>query len=101
MLNDKILLSFKDTINNKEGNLKTFTRQVKNNVYVFEDGELIFKKVLKKLSFLKPIKRDKFMSDKIITMDLETREIDCRFFILYCEIDMRKLVKIIEILLQR
>lgn len=80
MLNGKILLSFKDTINNKEGNLKTFTRQVKNNVYIFEDGELIFKKVLKKLSFLKPLKRDKFMSDKIITMDLETREIDCCFW---------------------
>jgi hypothetical protein len=48
MLNGKILLSFKDTINNKEGNLKTFTRQVKNNVYIFEDGELIFTKVLKK-----------------------------------------------------
>jgi hypothetical protein len=80
MMNDKILLSFKDTINNKEGNLLTFTRQVKNNKYVFEDGELVFKKVLKKLSFLKPIKRDKFMSDKIITMDLETREIDCCFW---------------------
>lgn len=74
-LNDKVLLTFKDTMNDKS-NLSTFTRIVKNHKYIFEDGELILKKIKKKVSFLSKIKRNMNNSKNFITMDLETRVIN-------------------------
>lgn len=74
-LEDKILLSFKDIINDKS-NLSTFTRIIKNHEYKFEEGQLLIKKITKNVKFLTKINRSINNSEKFITMDLETRTID-------------------------
>ena len=75
---DKILLTFKDIMNNK-GDLNTFTRIIKDNQeYIFINGKggAIVKKIIKKVSFLKPIHKTIYLSNNFITMDLETRIIN-------------------------
>jgi len=74
-LNNKILLNFKDTMNDKS-NLNTFTRTINNQEFIFEDGELLIKKIKKKVSFLSKVKRNMSNSKNFITMDLETRIIN-------------------------
>jgi hypothetical protein len=74
-LEDKILLSFKDVLNDKS-NLSTFTRTIKNHEYIFEEGELIVKKIKKDVQFLTKINRSMHNSKNFITMDLETRVIN-------------------------
>jgi hypothetical protein len=74
-LNDKILISFTDTMNDKD-NLGTFTRTIKRQEYIFIESKLIIKKIIKDISFLKPIKPSIFRSDKIMIMVLETRNIN-------------------------
>jgi hypothetical protein len=58
---------------NDKHDLSTFTRQIKNQTYIFRDGKLVLKKIEKSVSFLKPIKKNMYNSKKFITMDLETR----------------------------
>ena len=72
---DFILLSFKDSMNDKS-DLSTFTRTLKNQEYIFEEGKLLLKKIEKNVKFLSSKKKDKYLSEKIITMDLETRTIN-------------------------
>jgi hypothetical protein len=74
-LNDKILLTFKDIMKDKS-NLNTFTRTINNQEYIFENGELLVKKIKKNVSFLTKVKRDMNNSKNFITMDLETRTIN-------------------------
>ena len=79
---DKILLEFKDTVNNT-GNLDSFTRNIKNQEYVFKDGILKVKKILRKCKKLSKIKKVSFYNDNFLTMDLETRTIENKM-IPYC-----------------
>lgn len=73
LINNNTILKFKDF---SKGNLNTFTRILKYQEYVFIDGNLIIKKLVRKTSFLKPIKSHKQISNKFLTLDLETRTID-------------------------
>ncbi len=74
-LEDNTLLSFKDILNDKS-NLSTFTRIVNKNEYIFEEGKLLVKKIIKSVEFLTKIKRSMKNSKNILTMDLETRTIN-------------------------
>jgi len=74
-INENIILSFKDVMNDKE-DLSTFTRTIKNQEYIFIQGELIVKKIKKSVSFLTKVKKNMINSKNFITMDLETRVID-------------------------
>lgn len=74
-LNETILLSFKDVMNHKE-DLSSFTRHLKNQEYVFIEGELVIKKIKKGVKFLSKLKRNMYNSKNFITMDLETRIIN-------------------------
>jgi hypothetical protein len=74
-LDDKTLFSFKDTLNDKS-NLSTFTRTIKNHEYIFNEGELLIKKIKKEVEFLTKINRKMSLSKNFITMDLETRTIN-------------------------
>lgn len=74
-LNDKILLTFKDTMNHRS-DLSSFTRTLNNQEYIFEFGILILKKITKNVSFLSKSKRNMYNSKNFITMDLETRVIN-------------------------
>ena len=71
-VNDIVLLTFKDELNNK-ADLTTFTRTSSNHTYIYMNGNLILKKVTKKVKFLKRTNRDMHNSKNFITMDLETR----------------------------
>lgn len=74
-LDDTILLSFKDTMNDKE-DLSTFTRSLKNQKYIFKEGILCLKMIEKISQFLKKVGASMYLSRKFITMDLETRVIE-------------------------
>ena len=50
-LNDKIVLTFKDTMNHNS-DLSCFTRVIKNQEYIFDNGKLLIKKIIKNVSFL-------------------------------------------------
>ena len=67
---DYIILSFKDTMNDKS-DLSTFTRKLKRQEYIFDQGKLLIKKIEKNVKFLSGKRKDKYLSDNIITMDLE------------------------------
>jgi hypothetical protein len=74
-LKDKSILEFTDTIIEK-GKLNSFVRKVKNQEYIFIDGNLIVKKIQKETKFINKIICSGFTSKLFLTMDLETRTID-------------------------
>lgn len=73
-LNNKILLTFTDNIIDVN-NLSTFSRTIKDQDYIFKNGELLLKRIVRKCSYLKAIEPSTFLNNQIITMDLETRSI--------------------------
>jgi hypothetical protein len=75
MVNNKIIISIRDEFNNKN-DLNSFTRIIKNQQYIIKNSELIVKKLVRKTSFLKPIKQDIFLSDNYLVMDIETKDIN-------------------------
>lgn len=86
-LDEKIILKFKDTLNDKT-DLSTFTRTIIKNIdikheYIYNEGELLIKKTIKKVEFLTKINKNMSQSKKIITMDLETRTIN-EVMTIYC-----------------
>nr|BAM29340.1 dnapol [Lentinula edodes] len=74
-LGDKVVLSFKDEMHPKS-DLSSFTRTVKNHVYIFKEGELILKQIEKNVSFLTKERKNYFNDKNFLTMDLETRTIN-------------------------
>lgn len=74
-IENKILFSFKDTML-EANNLNTFKREFKNQTFIFEEGELKFKSINRKTSKIKQIKPSITLSEKFITMDIETRNIN-------------------------
>lgn len=77
MKNNQIILEFEDIIPNKQIP-DTFTRKIlgKGQEYHFKNGQLIVKFLDKATSFLKAIKVNKQINNKIITMDIESRKIN-------------------------
>lgn len=74
IINNDVLVEFTDTVNNVN-DLSTFTRKIKNQIYIFVNGKLVVKQIDKKVNYLKLISTDQAASDNFVTMDLETREI--------------------------
>jgi hypothetical protein len=91
-VNNKIIFSFTDTLNNKN-NLSSFIRVIKNQEYLFKDGELIIKKINLKTKFIKPILKNHSKSEKFITMDLETRLLNKEMSVYCISISDRKVLK--------
>jgi hypothetical protein len=81
-LKDKVIIEFKDTMRDKN-NLNSFIRDIKKQKYIFEDGELILKNIIRKTPFLSQLNQSPIINKNIITMDLETRLID-GIMIPYC-----------------
>ncbi len=71
---DQIIIEYKDYLDDPY-NLGTFTRKIKNHEYKFIDGKLIVKKLERQNKFIKSIKQDKDITNKFITLDIETRVI--------------------------
>lgn len=74
-LKNNTILEFTDKIL-ENGKLNSFIRTIKNQEYIFIDGNLIIKKVIKPTKFLKVIQPQSFISTNFLTMDLETRTLD-------------------------
>ena len=74
-IKDKIIFKFTDTLIEK-GKLDSFIRKINNQEYIFIDGKLIIKKVIKHTKYLTKLIPDGFINNKILTMDLETRIIN-------------------------
>jgi hypothetical protein len=82
-LDDLILVSFTDILNKDSNSLDTFSRYIKvknskDQEYIFKNGNLVFKKIPKTVKYLKPLLKDKKINNKIIVMDVETRDIGDR-----------------------
>lgn len=84
-VNDSILLTFKDEINRffpgnpgvkNNNDLSCFKRTTDKHEYIFDNGELLIKKIKKIVPFLTKVKRNLHNSKNFITMDLETRIIN-------------------------
>lgn len=71
-IKDRVILKFKD-IMIEENNLSTFTRKMNNQEYTFKNGEMVLKKITRNTQFLAKVQKSAFISNKFITMDLETR----------------------------
>jgi hypothetical protein len=71
---DRTLLEFKDIMMD-HGNLNYFHRIIEDgkHEYYFENGEIVLRKVIRKVKFLETILKSPFRSYNFITMDLETR----------------------------
>lgn len=72
---DKTIFKFTDTLIEK-GKLDSFSRKFNNQEYIFIDGKLTIKKIIKHTKYLNKLIPDRFINDKFLTMDLETRTIN-------------------------
>jgi len=75
MLKNKVILEFIDKFDDPK-NLNTFTRIILDHEYKFIDGDLIVKLLKRKTKFIQPIKMDKDIKNKFLTLDIETRVIE-------------------------
>lgn len=71
---NKNILSFTDYIIDQS--LDKFKRIITNQEYYFSGGKLIVKTFIRKTNYLLPIKKQKKLTNKFITLDIETRNID-------------------------
>lgn len=71
--NNKSILKFKDSITT---NLNSFKREFKNQIIWYENGKIVLKLIKRKSKFISSIKPSLYLSEKFITMDIETRNID-------------------------
>jgi len=69
---NKTIITFKDSIFNN--NINIFQRFIDhyNHEYFYQDNKLICKIIEKKLNIMQPIKQDKKIINKFITLDIET-----------------------------
>jgi hypothetical protein len=69
-------LTFIDTLHDPN-NLITFTstRKINTHEYIFINGVLVLKKLIRKTQFLKSIKPQKKLKKNFLTMDIETRDL--------------------------
>jgi hypothetical protein len=71
-----ILFKFTDYVNDRN-DLSTFTRKIEDNQeYVFQKGECVLKKNIRKTKFLQPTNLAAYRSTKFLTMDLETKQVN-------------------------
>lgn len=82
IVENKIIIRFKDSILDIN-DLSSFQREIKNQTYLFDKGKIILKKIVRETNFISKINQSVSLSDKILTMDLETRNIKGKL-IPYC-----------------
>lgn len=81
-VDNKVIIKFKDSILDVN-DLTTFQREIKNQKYIFEKGNLKLKKIVRETNFISSINQSVSLSEKVLTMDLETRNINGKL-IPYC-----------------
>ena len=75
-IHNKTLLTFIDKMDD-QNDLSTFTRILDDHTYIFREGVLILKlKNIKNVKYLSRVIGATHISNKFITMDLETRDLD-------------------------
>jgi len=68
-----LIIEFKDYLTDESG---TFTRIINGKTFIYEEGEIILKKIVKKVNCLSSISPSRKLSNKFITLDIETYTID-------------------------
>ena len=71
-LNNHLLFTFKDIF--IKGYL-TFKRIIQNNEFYFDNGQIINKKIERKVQHIKPISKNLYRTDLFLTLDIETKTI--------------------------
>lgn len=71
-INDKLLVKFLDYKTDFE-RADSFKRVVNKQEYIFENGCIVYKSLIRKVKFISKIKRSPILTTNFITMDLETR----------------------------
>lgn len=77
------LISIGFTFEDQQIHQDSFIRKINTLEYVYQAGEIVIEFNNKNLTFLKPKKVDRVMSNNVITFDIETRNIDNKL-IPYC-----------------
>jgi hypothetical protein len=72
-LNEKLMMEFTDKI---LLNLTDFDRTIGNHIYRIRGGKVVLKTLTRKTKFLAGIKLNKLISNKFISLDIETRNVD-------------------------
>ena len=54
----------------------SFVRIYDNNQFIFENGKIVYSQKRKKVSYFKTLKKNNFLTDNFITLDLETKTIN-------------------------
>ena len=54
----------------------SFTRTINNQTFIISNGEIIFKTVKRKARFITKVNKDKILSNRFLTFDIETRKIN-------------------------
>lgn len=71
--NKILLLTFKDVI------IKypySFKRIIKNNEFNYENGQIINKKIKRKVQYIKPLSKNLYRTTQFITLDIETKSVN-------------------------
>lgn len=71
----KVYFSFIDIIHNPI-EPASFIRVYNNSQFIFEQGKLVYSQKRQKAKYFKTLKKDTFLSDNFLTMDLETKNIN-------------------------
>lgn len=82
-IGENTVFQFKDTLDYLGSNKSTFKRELNGKVFYYKDGEVILKKIDNKCKFLTKVKGSSHISNKFLTLDIETRTIDTKM-IPYC-----------------
>lgn len=75
-INDNVLVNFTDFKLKSNNSTELFKRVVKDQSYIFNNGNIELKTIKRKCRNITPIEKDDIIKDNFITMDLETRKIN-------------------------
>ena len=72
-VDDKVIASITDLFGSSHN---SFTRTINNQTFVISNGQVVFKTTIKPTRFISKIGTDKHLTNKFITLDIETRVIN-------------------------
>lgn len=80
---EQVIFEFEDYIG-RVGDLYNFKRIVKNQVYYYIENDLVMKTIERPTKFMTQGRKSAFRSNKLITMDIETRRNTNNVLVPYC-----------------
>lgn len=75
-INKTLIMSVKDIFINGNIDPYHFKRVIKNNEFIYKKGQIVEKKIFKKLQYIRPISKSLYRSFRFITLDIETKNLN-------------------------